>query len=430
MRNLSPRALRPRAALAARRFAGSRSAACACRFSETLQRENELFETHLRRVNPELLDDDHALTFGGRKGASKRGQAQLSAEQKYEIAAQEYEELRDELETSRKTADKLVDTLKAQLEETEVRIAEVKKDAYEFKRDIVTGAENLRTGKTIAEKAVRYAEDKLRGKGATAEKLRLKNAALKAQIAKMESQLQQKEDMGEVLHVIDFDQLKIENQQCAMMEPGMAPEMVLRLRAPGWSAAVARARADALRIAHRAITWRRYLEKIEERNNELLRLKLTTGNTVQVLNTLKHRLNNLTGESDWLKRETAGRKEARRDGIPATDRPMIDACAHAMTHAMNSTTRCLRRSQRSPTRSRAWRARRSRRRGSSASCAARPSPSRTCRKCSTTSHRRLRCTSSSVRPPRGAERSRSPRWSCDGTSSSPPRRPPTVVRDG
>jgi hypothetical protein len=42
----------------------------------------------------------------------------------------------------------------------------------------------------------------------------------------------------QVLHVIDFDQLKIENQQ--------------------------------------------YLEKIEERNNELLRLKLTTGKTFQV----------------------------------------------------------------------------------------------------------------------------------------------------
>merc|ERR1740139_1483923 len=81
----------------------------------------------------------------------------------------------------------------------------------------------------------------------------------------MEGQLQQKEDMGEVLHVIDFDQLKIENQQ--------------------------------------------YLEKIEERNNELLRLKLTTGNTVQVLNTLKRKLNNLTAESEWLKRETSQRKE-------------------------------------------------------------------------------------------------------------------------
>ena len=55
---------------------------------------------------------------------------------------------------------------------------------------------------------------------------------------------------------------------------------------------------------------RRYLEKIEDRNNELLRLKLTTGNTVQVLNTLKHKLHNLTAESEWLKRETSTRKES------------------------------------------------------------------------------------------------------------------------
>lgn len=44
--------------------------------------------------------------------------------------------------------------------------------------------------------------------------------------------------MGEVLHVVDFDQLKIENQQ--------------------------------------------YLDRIEERNTELLRLKATTGKAVQV----------------------------------------------------------------------------------------------------------------------------------------------------
>ena len=50
------------------------------------------------------------------------------------------------------------------MEECDVRIAEIKKDAYEFKRDIVTGAENFRTGKTIAEKAVRYMEEKLRTK--------------------------------------------------------------------------------------------------------------------------------------------------------------------------------------------------------------------------------------------------------------------------
>lgn len=49
--------------------------------------------------------------------------------------------------------------------------------------------------------------------------------------------------MGEVLHEVDFNQLKIENQQ--------------------------------------------YLEKIDDRNKDLLRLKLMAGNVLQVLNTYK-----------------------------------------------------------------------------------------------------------------------------------------------
>ena len=188
------------------------------RFNETLIRENELFETHLRRTNPALLDDDGKPK---RKGAAaKRGQ-QLNAEQKYDIAVQEMEEVREEILQAKSNAEQLMDTLRARMEECDVRIAEIKKDAYEFKRDIVTGAENFRTGKIVAEKAVRYMEDKLRAKAAVAEKLRLKNATLKQQYTKVEVSLQQKEDMGEVLHVIDFDQLKIENQQCA---PLLAPD--------------------------------------------------------------------------------------------------------------------------------------------------------------------------------------------------------------
>lgn len=38
------------------------------------------------------------------------------------------------------------------MEETDIRIADLKKEAYEFKRDIVVGAENMRTGNTMAEK--------------------------------------------------------------------------------------------------------------------------------------------------------------------------------------------------------------------------------------------------------------------------------------
>lgn len=88
--------------------------------------------------------------------------------------------------------------MQSMMEETDLRIAETKKDTYEFKRDIVVGAENFRTGKTVAEKMLRYMESVASSKDAMIEKLRLKNVTLKSQIAKMEQQLQQKEEMGEV----------------------------------------------------------------------------------------------------------------------------------------------------------------------------------------------------------------------------------------
>jgi hypothetical protein len=77
------------------------------------------------------------------------------------------------------------------------------------------------------------------------EKLKVKNHTLKIQCQKIESQLQQKEEMGEVFLPIDFDQLKIENKQ--------------------------------------------YLEKIDNLNTELFDLKVTAGNSVRLLANLKVR---------------------------------------------------------------------------------------------------------------------------------------------
>lgn len=240
------------------------------RRNDMLELENSLFESYLRRAaerNPGAFtgDDDVQSAAAARKqGVMKK--ATLEWHQKNEVGVHEMDDIREDIEKLRAEHEALIDALRAQMEETDIRISEIKKDAYEFKRDVVIGAENARTGKTVAEKVVRHMDEKIRAKGSMIEKLRLKNAQLKAQVAKLESQLQQKEDMGEVLHAIDFDQLKIENQQ--------------------------------------------YLEKIEDRNNELLRLKLTTGNTIQVLNEIKHKLGVLNEESVFLKSETAHRREA------------------------------------------------------------------------------------------------------------------------
>lgn len=60
-----------------------------------------------------------------------------------------------------------------------MRVSEIKKAMYEFKRDIVTQAVNSRTGIVMAERVLRYYDDKIRGRDAVIEKLRLKNVTLK-----------------------------------------------------------------------------------------------------------------------------------------------------------------------------------------------------------------------------------------------------------
>jgi chromosome segregation ATPase len=222
--------------------------------------ETFVFQRFYDRKRAEMSVEDEERKKGFRQKMKKNVPTTLTADQKYDISIGVHEDLLLELEKNRKTSEKMIDTLRAVLEETEIRIGELKRDAYEFKRDIVVGAENARTGKIMAEKVARYFEEKLKTKDSIIEKLRLKNASLKAQITKVENQLNQKEEVGDALHYIDFHQLQIENKQ--------------------------------------------YIAKIEEKNEELLTVKLATGKATQVLNDLKKRLVERSNESQWLDTET------------------------------------------------------------------------------------------------------------------------------
>ena len=77
------------------------------------------------------------------------------------------------------------------MEEADIRLTELKKSSYEFERDILKGSLNSRTGRVVAEKVVRYFEDKQRSRDALIEKLRLKNSTLKVQKKKLHLQLKQ-----------------------------------------------------------------------------------------------------------------------------------------------------------------------------------------------------------------------------------------------
>ena len=104
-------------------------------------------------------------TPGTRKGKAKNAlPKEVSLEQKTELAQQEVDDLKDEIDLTKAESEKLLDRLQAITEECDMRIAQVKKDVYEFRREIVIGGESARTGKIVAEKVIRYFEEKLRAK--------------------------------------------------------------------------------------------------------------------------------------------------------------------------------------------------------------------------------------------------------------------------
>lgn len=249
--------------------------------NEILGMENEMLADYLQRDaeraagmdDPDEMIADPAqdkkgkqARAGGRPGQQRhvRLPTSLMLEEKFRIANQEVEALTKDIEQTKKTSEQNLDILRALMEETDIRTAEVKRDAYEFRRDIVVGAENPRTGKTMAEKVLKYMEDKLTQKDMLINKLLMKNQAYKLSIKKAEAQLRSKQETGDDLQYIDFHQLQIENQQ--------------------------------------------FVQRIEEANQELLDLKKRSGRTVKMLNNMKKRLSSLTTEARVLEDDIKERK--------------------------------------------------------------------------------------------------------------------------
>eukprot|EP00892_Ulva_mutabilis_P008330 jgi/Ulvmu1/586/UM001_0594.1 len=232
-----------------------------------LARENQTFEDYLRRVHPNM--DLSAVIDPKSSKSKKRGDPKqdnfqpLTAEEKANICSHQLDYiLQKSGEVQRKGEDEISE-VKTMLEEVNMRANESKRDTRDFKRDVIVGAENPRSGRTMSDKFIRFMEDRLKAKDNLIEKLELKNHSLQTQRWKLSQRVAQKEQMSDMLSAVDFDQLKIENQQ--------------------------------------------YLERIEEKNTELLQVKLTTGRTIQALNNIKSELQQLVAEQTRLEKEKSER---------------------------------------------------------------------------------------------------------------------------
>ncbi|XP_063169054.1 coiled-coil domain-containing protein 113 [Candoia aspera] len=249
------------------------------RTNSMLKIETAMFEKFFARFEPKDLGAERhgsSLDMGqaqyprGRRRSKSRLTADrlicLTVEQKCDLAQRDLEETKEDIQRTKKNSERILQNYLAILEEADIRMVEIKKAMMEFDKDIVKTITKKKGSVIASDKVLRYMEDRIRSRDVMKEKIRLKNDSLKVQKKKMQMQLKQKEELGEALHEVDFQQLKIENAQ--------------------------------------------FLEKIDERNQDLLQLKLTVGNALQILNFYKKKLQHATTFAAYLVKDIAQRKES------------------------------------------------------------------------------------------------------------------------
>ncbi|XP_046855010.1 coiled-coil domain-containing protein 96-like isoform X2 [Xenia sp. Carnegie-2017] len=174
-------------------------------------------------------------------------------EQRYIKYLANLDELQDELSQVQKSYIEQIEEAKDKCSEKQAKVEEIRNQFGKHKIDIAKQALNSRSCRPIPPKDIEQYHQLEQKKEHEVMLVRLENIKLKNRLKKREMQLKAKEELAEGLHLIDFEQLKIENQT--------------------------------------------YNEKIEERNEELLKLRKKITTTVQVLTHLKEKLQFVQGEN-------------------------------------------------------------------------------------------------------------------------------------
>ena len=143
------------------------------------------------------------------------------------------------------------------IKEKQERCNEIQQYLKDFKKEVAKQAEYSRTGKPIPQRVVDSWEESESQRESELQQVRINNITLKSKLVKLENEGKTKEELAEGLHLIDYEQLKIEKQTLN--------------------------------------------DKIEERNEELHKLRKKIETTVQMLTHTKEKLKFITAEKKVLK---------------------------------------------------------------------------------------------------------------------------------
>ncbi|NXL38027.1 CC113 protein, partial [Glaucidium brasilianum] len=189
----------------------------------------------------------------------------LTVEQKCELVEWELAEVKDEIQRMKEDSEQTLQNLEAVIEEADIWWADIKKAISDFEKDVMSTISSKKGSITASKKVLRYLEEKNRQRDLLREKLLAENCLLKDYKKKLQQQLRQKDQTGETISEVQVQQLKVQN---------------------------------AL-----------YQEKIKEKNERLVQLKLTSQKTTQLLNFYKRKLPDAMETSTSLMKDISQRKE-------------------------------------------------------------------------------------------------------------------------
>ena len=211
----------------------------------------------LQKKAAALLAREKVLQGPG-KGPSEAADEQTvdqtqEKEKQYIDTVQLIVEGRNKYDNQQKEFDQLALDLQTRLDDKEFKANEISESFKAFKLEILNKAVNSRTGKPLSKRVIKQFEQAEQRREEDLEKVRLRNITLRTTLKKLERTLRAREQLAEGLHMIDFEQLKVENQTLN--------------------------------------------EKIEERNEELAKLKRKKTVTVQVLTHVREKLYFMTNSN-------------------------------------------------------------------------------------------------------------------------------------
>ena len=133
-------------------------------------------------------------------------------EHKYLNTLANVHQVRINLKETQDRYNKMASELQAKLNEKQAKCHEIEQQFKELKRSVAQNAVFSRTGKKIVKKQLEDWEESESLKDQEVHQYRLQNIALRNRLANKEKILKKKEQLADGLHLIDFEQLKIENQ--------------------------------------------------------------------------------------------------------------------------------------------------------------------------------------------------------------------------